>query len=118
MKNIPYTMTKFTIFDLSTEKMYQAFPAAQEDIRLSLAVSLIGGILKGASQGHWLELLTNSGVPCSPVHTVHDRLAVSGCSHKLNLDSFKSRLVVIDSIHIDVFEFVAMNRAEIGIAKD
>lgn len=49
LKNIPYAMTKFTIFDISTEKLYEAFPAAQEDLKLSLFVSLIGGILGGSA---------------------------------------------------------------------
>ena len=49
IKNIPYAMTKFLIFDLSTERMYDAFPAAQEDIKLSLLVSLIGGVLGGTA---------------------------------------------------------------------
>ena len=35
---------------------------------------LVADILKGASQDHWLELLTTSGVPCSPVHTVPEAL--------------------------------------------
>ena len=36
---------------------------------------LVANILKGASQDHWLELLTTAGVPCSPVHTVPEALA-------------------------------------------
>jgi solute carrier family 25 phosphate transporter 3 len=38
---------KFLVFDTSTEWMLQAYPAAREDIRLSLFVSLIGGTLGG-----------------------------------------------------------------------
>ncbi|CAB9523213.1 substrate carrier family protein N [Seminavis robusta] len=49
VRNIPYAMTKFTIFDISTERLYEAFPAAQEDIKLSLLVSLVGGILGGSA---------------------------------------------------------------------
>jgi solute carrier family 25 (mitochondrial phosphate transporter), member 3 len=51
VRNMPYAMTKFTIFDLSTERLYQAFPAAQENIKLSLLVSLVGGILGGTAAG-------------------------------------------------------------------
>jgi len=47
LKEIPFAMAKFTIFDLSTEYMYEAFPAATEDLQLSLLVSLIGGTLGG-----------------------------------------------------------------------
>ena len=37
------------ITDISTEQMYAAFPAAQEDLKLSLLVSLIGGVLGGTA---------------------------------------------------------------------
>uniref|UniRef100_A0A7S1D3Y9 ADP,ATP carrier protein n=1 Tax=Cyclophora tenuis TaxID=216820 RepID=A0A7S1D3Y9_CYCTE len=46
-KEIPFGMAKFTVFDLSTEWMYEAFPVAKEDLQLSLLVSLIGGTLGG-----------------------------------------------------------------------
>ena len=38
---------KFTIFDLSTQAMYESFPVAREDLQLSLLVSLAGGTLGG-----------------------------------------------------------------------
>ena len=40
-------MAKFTIFDLTTEWLYETFPAAKEDIQLSLLVSLVGGTIGG-----------------------------------------------------------------------
>ena len=40
-------MAKFTIFDLTTAWLYETFPAAQEDIQLSLLVSLVGGTIGG-----------------------------------------------------------------------
>lgn len=40
-------MTKFTVFDVSTEMLYEAFPVAREDIQLSLLVTLAGGTLGG-----------------------------------------------------------------------
>jgi solute carrier family 25 phosphate transporter 3 len=46
-KEIPFACAKFTVFDLSTQYMYQLFPVAQEDIQLSLFVSLAGGALGG-----------------------------------------------------------------------
>ena len=49
VKQVPYAMTKFTIFDLSSEYLYRTFPAAQEDITLSLGVSLLCGVLGGVS---------------------------------------------------------------------
>lgn len=46
-KEIPFAMAKFTVFDLTTNYLYEMFPAAKEDIQLSLLVSLSGGILGG-----------------------------------------------------------------------
>ena len=40
---------KFLVFDTSTEYLLQTYPAAREDIRLSLLFSLIGGILGGVA---------------------------------------------------------------------
>ena len=48
-KEIPFAMAKFTVFDVSTAMMYEAFPAANEDLQLSLLVSLAGGTLGGFS---------------------------------------------------------------------
>lgn len=42
-------MAKFTVFDLSTEWMYESFPAAKEDLQLSLLVSLLGGTISGVA---------------------------------------------------------------------
>ncbi|KAL9178882.1 hypothetical protein ACHAXT_011855 [Thalassiosira profunda] len=47
LKEIPYNTFKFLVFDTSTDAMYNAFPAAREDIGLSLLVSLFGGTLGG-----------------------------------------------------------------------
>lgn len=49
IKNVPYAMVKFAVFDVSTERLYDAFPSATEDLKLSLLVSLIGGVLGGSS---------------------------------------------------------------------
>jgi solute carrier family 25 (mitochondrial phosphate transporter), member 3 len=46
-KEIPFAIAKFTTFDLATAWMYNQFPAAQEDIQLSLLVSLLGGVCGG-----------------------------------------------------------------------
>jgi solute carrier family 25 phosphate transporter 3 len=48
-KNVPYAMTKFTVFDISTEWMYDAFPAAHGELKMSLVIMLIGGVLGGIS---------------------------------------------------------------------
>lgn len=47
VKEVPFAMAKFTVFDLSTAWMYETFPAAREDLQLSLLVSLIGGTFGG-----------------------------------------------------------------------
>ena len=48
LKEVPFAAAKFTIFTIVTQYLYQTFPAAQEDIQLSLLVSLVGGIFGGA----------------------------------------------------------------------
>ena len=47
VKEIPYNIFKFLVFQLATNFLYESFPAAREDIRLSLLVSLVGGTLGG-----------------------------------------------------------------------
>jgi len=47
LKEIPFAMAKFTVFDLSTAWLYEQFPAATEDLQLSLLVSLTGGTAGG-----------------------------------------------------------------------
>jgi len=49
LKNVPYAMTKFTVFDISTERLYDAFPAAHEQLKLSLLITLAGGVTGGIS---------------------------------------------------------------------
>ena len=49
VKNVPYAMVKFTVFDLSTERLFDAYPAANEDLKLSLLISLVGGVLGGTA---------------------------------------------------------------------
>ena len=40
VKEIPYNVFKFLVFQLASNFLYESFPAAREDIRLSLLVSL------------------------------------------------------------------------------
>ncbi len=47
LKEVPFTVTKFTIFTFFTDYLYDTFPTAREDIQLSLLVSLAGGTLGG-----------------------------------------------------------------------
>lgn len=47
LKEIPFVVAKFTVFDLATDYLYDAFPAAREDLKLSLLVSLAGGTMGG-----------------------------------------------------------------------
>lgn len=46
-KEILFICTKFLLFDLSTDYLYETYPAANEDLKLSLLVSLVGGTLGG-----------------------------------------------------------------------
>lgn len=47
LKEVPYNVVKFLVFDGFTAWAYATYPAAQEDIRLSLAISLVGGTCGG-----------------------------------------------------------------------
>jgi hypothetical protein len=47
LKEIPFAMAKFTLYDVSTAWLFFQFPAAKEDLQLSLLVSLLGGTLGG-----------------------------------------------------------------------
>lgn len=46
-KEVPFNTVKFLVFSQVTKMLYETFPAAQEDIQLSLAVSLGGGVIGG-----------------------------------------------------------------------
>ena len=51
LKEIPFAVAKFTVFDISTDFLYEQFPAAREEVQLSLLVSLIGGTIGGIAAG-------------------------------------------------------------------
>jgi solute carrier family 25 phosphate transporter 3 len=46
-KEVPFNAAKFLVFSLVTKMLYDTFPAAQEDIQLSLVVTLVGGMIGG-----------------------------------------------------------------------
>ena len=46
-KEIPFGVTKFFVFGIATRFLYNIIPAAQEDIQLSLFISLAGGMCGG-----------------------------------------------------------------------
>jgi len=48
-KEIPYNCAKFLVYDLSVSSLYDLFPAAREDLQLSLLVSIVGGCLGGTA---------------------------------------------------------------------
>ncbi|GMI43243.1 hypothetical protein TeGR_g13294 [Tetraparma gracilis] len=47
LKEIPFAVCKFAVFDYTSMYLYSQYPVAREDIRLSLAVSLASGCLGG-----------------------------------------------------------------------
>lgn len=47
LKEVPFGVSKFFVFTLTTRLLFHTFPAAQEDIQLSLGVSLVGGMIGG-----------------------------------------------------------------------
>ena len=47
LKEVPFAMAKFAIFDSTSVYLFSQFPVAREDLKLSLAVSLASGCLGG-----------------------------------------------------------------------
>ncbi|GMH96304.1 hypothetical protein TrVE_jg3717 [Triparma verrucosa] len=47
LKEIPFAVAKFGVFDFTTNYIYDLYPVAREDLKLSLAVSLFGGCVGG-----------------------------------------------------------------------
>jgi len=47
LKEIPFAVAKFGVFDFTTNYIYDIYPVAREDLKLSLAVSLFGGCIGG-----------------------------------------------------------------------
>mmetsp|Transcript_35538 Transcript_35538/g.82505 ORF Transcript_35538/g.82505 Transcript_35538/m.82505 type:complete len:218 (+) Transcript_35538:3304-3957(+) len=47
LKEIPFACAKFAVFDITTEQLYDAFPAAREDLQLSLLITLAAGTFGG-----------------------------------------------------------------------
>eukprot|EP00551_Chaetoceros_affinis_P009508 CAMPEP_0203670784 /NCGR_PEP_ID=MMETSP0090-20130426/6773_1 /ASSEMBLY_ACC=CAM_ASM_001088 /TAXON_ID=426623 /ORGANISM="Chaetoceros affinis, Strain CCMP159" /LENGTH=849 /DNA_ID=CAMNT_0050535727 /DNA_START=9 /DNA_END=2554 /DNA_ORIENTATION=- len=47
LKEIPFCIAKFGVFDSTTAFLFEAYPAAREDFQLSLYITLIGGTLGG-----------------------------------------------------------------------
>lgn len=46
-KEVPFNSAKFLVFSVVSKLLYDSFPAAQEDIKLSLVVSLASGMIGG-----------------------------------------------------------------------
>jgi len=47
LKEIPFAIAKFGVFDYASSFLYNAYPVAREDLKLSLSVSLLSGCLSG-----------------------------------------------------------------------
>jgi solute carrier family 25 phosphate transporter 3 len=123
VKGIPYSMSKFTVFDLSTEWMYKTFPAAQEDLQLSLFVSLFCGTLAGiaaalvsnpadATISEMKKTKTDMG-PIEAAKMVFDRGGFAGFFKGLQLRMIYYPLVV--SLQFLVYDVVRFN---LGIGSD
>lgn len=82
LKQVPYACVKFTVFDLSTEYLYKTYPAVQEDLKLSLLISLVGGILGGVA----------AAVVSNPADTVISELKKA----KSNLSPQEALKVLLD----------------------
>ena len=47
LKEIPFNKAKFSIFDKASNFLFEQFPVAREDVKLSLGVSLCSGLVGG-----------------------------------------------------------------------
>jgi len=47
LKEIPFACAKFTVFDIASTKLYEMYPAASENLQLSLLVTLTSGTFGG-----------------------------------------------------------------------
>ena len=123
LKEIPFAMAKFTVFDLSTAWMYDAYPAAKEDLQLSLLVSLLGGTLGGlaaavvsnpadATISEMKKARTELG-PVEAANIILDRAGPTGLFKGLQLRFvFYSILVSIQFLLYDAVRFA------LGIGSD
>ncbi|CAM9537158.1 unnamed protein product [Chrysoparadoxa australica] len=48
-RELPFAIVKFLVFDQTRSALFQAIPAAQEQVLLSLAVSVVAGMLAGVA---------------------------------------------------------------------
>jgi len=123
LKEIPFNCAKFTIFDISTEQMFEAFPAAKEDLQLSLLVSLIGGTMGGviasvvsnpadATISEMKKAKSDMG-PVQAATQILDRAGVKGLFKGLTVRMFFYSLLV--SLQFFVYDSV---RFALGIGTD
>jgi len=49
VRDIPFTISKFLVYDLVQKFMFNAFPVTEEDPALTLAVSLLAGLVAGVT---------------------------------------------------------------------
>lgn len=123
LKEIPYTITKFTIFDVSTEFVYDKFPVAREDIQLSLFVSLFCGSLAGISAAvvsnpadaiiSEMKKIKSDDGPITTFSKLIDRGGVTSLFRGLGVRMLFYTLLV--SLQFLIYDFV---RFSLGIGSD
>lgn len=122
-KEILFACAKFTVFDLSTQWLYESFPAAREDLQLSLLVSLAGGTLGGiaaavvsnpadATISEMKKAKTDMG-PAEAVKVLLERGGISSLFRGLGIRMFFYTLIV--SLQFLVYDAI---RYSLGIGSD
>lgn len=116
-KAIPYAMTKFLVFDLSTKILLERFPSASEDVVLSLWVTLAGGVLGGVAAAcvsnpadavvsELKKSTDKSSSPLDAAYRILDRSGVGGLFRGLPLRvafcslATSMQFVVYDSVRL------------------
>jgi len=123
LKEIPFGCAKFAIFDITSNYLYEQFPAAREDIKLSLTISLFSGISGGiiaaiasnpadATISEMKKKKTDMG-PVEAANVLLEREGIPALFKGLGLRMFFYSLVV--SLQFLVYDYI---RFALGIGSD
>lgn len=122
-KEVPFNTAKFLVFSLATKLLYETFPAAQEDIQLSLFVSLAGGMIGGLTAAivsnpgdATISEMKKSQAKLDPVDAVKGLIAKGGYANLFRgLPVRMAFYPLIVSIQFFVFDSI---RLYLGIGSD
>jgi len=122
-KEIPFATTKFTSYSLFTQYLFSKFPAAQEDLALSLYISLAGGTFGGicaavvsnpadATISEMKKAKTDLG-PFGAAKLVYEQRGIGGFFKGLSIRFFFYALLI--SMQFFIYDSV---RIALGIGAD